>query len=406
MSIRLCFGTFINVLACCTKETVNKTQLTGTIIQTIDPESKYIDSGDLRRNSTLYSELSHLYLCKSDFSPSYSKIKELASKTQRRTIVKQLESTVIPLMDEDKYAQIILTICDIIKKDDTLSRKDGGINIEKFQKHIRKDIEDLLNDTEYILSEFLTDIFCYTVIEIKNTSGRESLNEISETEKEEGKKIGKKRNYNNFFEEYVNNFRDKRNTILVWETKGQMKRHLHHNSENARNNQSSDKIQPTPMLDEFYHSFENYGIEAFIDINPINPFPSFYIQDADNFVGHINTKHKSNDSPDKNEDIYNSIIKFTYTLDKYILFLIEHSINESAFDYGNYPLKYEALSGNDNEFEKKISHYRKQLKTLYQEIFMEVEKEKELCLQIRRTEFREMLYQDTHRRTLHDWKLM
>lgn len=203
---RLCFGTFIDVLMQCRKQTLSKTKLTVAVIGTIDPNNAYDESNKLRG-------LNRLYRCDGDFVSTDSNIKELARKIDRVDLVKRLAEDVIPLIDIDKYELAVLALCDIIKNDSTLHRESDGSNVKKFKCYFGKEIEDLINTTEYILSEFLTDILRYTVIEIDNTVAKEWIKSVSP----DGKA------YDKFFEEYVESFSNKRNSIQVWADNTQKK---------------------------------------------------------------------------------------------------------------------------------------------------------------------------------------
>jgi len=199
MTERLCFGTFINVLAQCRAVRVKKGQLVNAIIKTIDPNSKYTveakggeESAD--KDNARYRALNHLYKCTGDFSPQYSGVVELAPKADRDLVIQRFRENVIPLVDGDKSAQAVSALFAIIKNDATL-KADGGINAKKFQACIgNKAIENFLNDTDYDLADVLASIFLYTVTAVKNIEGKEWLKEIST----------KYKKYEDFFAEYVN----------------------------------------------------------------------------------------------------------------------------------------------------------------------------------------------------------
>lgn len=201
MAERLCFGTFINVLAQCKAARVNKGRFTNTIIQTIDPQSRYVTEStktgkSADKDNSTYRALNHLYKCTGDFSPQYSSVIELALKADREVVTQLFEENVIPLIDEDKSPQAISALFALIKNDTTL-KADGGINVKKFQDCIKnRAIEDFLSGADYDLPEILASIFLYTVTAVKNTEGKDWLKEIST----------KYKNYEVFFAEYINSF--------------------------------------------------------------------------------------------------------------------------------------------------------------------------------------------------------
>lgn len=362
---RLCFGTFIDVLIQCKKHNITKTKLTGTIIKTIDPESLYLNTN----NSSVLRSLNHLYKCTGDFSPSFSEIKNLVDKAQKEEVIQQFEDNIIKFIDSNKYSQLVLTLCDIIKRDCTLNC--NGENAKKFQKYIEKDINDLLVQKEYILSEFLVNIFLYTAIEIPNKDGEEWLRVITKEHK----------HYEDFFKALVNSFKNTQETIHVWETIDQMKQNASHittasqsscpDSTTLNSNikhQTSTRNQSKPnscksILDEFQQSFEEYAIENFINSDPNNSLTADRIGDAHTFATHIFYINQHSDISDKTNFVYQNIISFINILWEYIGFL-----KKTSKDPQNFPENYRPFDGNDNNFMLDVNDYRQKLNSLSAQI--------------------------------------
>lgn len=347
--VRLCFGTFIDVLLQCKRDKINKTELTRTIINTIDPDNQYI-----YKCESVYYALNRLYKCTGDFTKTYSNIIELAPKVNKENVIQQFESDVIHLIDKDKREQAVLALCDLIKKDTTLNLESSGENVRKFQCHISKDIKDFLNASEYNLSKFLAEIFLYTVIEVKNTVGKEWLEKI----------IAEDKGYEKFFESYVNGFKDLKNTIQVCDTVADK------NEKSEALKEDLPYTQPEPMLHVCHQCFEDFPIKTFIDSNPAYPIKPYLFEDAAIVVGRIQKKHEEGDSPDRNSDIYQSIVKFADASLEYIKFLKDSSDNPNILVEG-----YKPLNSNDNKFSEKANCYCQKLKSLYQIINAEIEKE-------------------------------
>lgn len=202
--IRLCFGTFFNVLSQCTIKKCNKTTLLETLLKIIDPKANVIGEK--------YRQYNHIYKCETNFSTLLSDGILSFSDIDKDNVTQEFQKHVIPLIDIDKLTPLVLSICDIIKEDATLSYENNGENIEKFQKYIGKDIENFLNSKEYYLTNFLTDIFLYTVIEIDNRSGLEWIKDIK-----------KDKNYTKYFNNFVDKNNSKKNTITVYITYMQTK---------------------------------------------------------------------------------------------------------------------------------------------------------------------------------------
>lgn len=217
--IRLCFGTFIDILVSCKKENITKKYLVKTIIKIIDSSDTYIGSKD-----NVDSALNHIYKCTGDFLPQDDKISKLTPEELIKHVTQQFADKVVPLIDKDKRTLAILAICDIISKDSTLSYENNGENIEKFESYIGKDINRLLNSHEYIFSEFLAGVFLYTV-EIKNTVGKKWIEKIRKENNND---------YNIFFKNFVNDFMDKKNTIRVFDAVEQLKDYIHNDIGCAR----------------------------------------------------------------------------------------------------------------------------------------------------------------------------
>lgn len=315
MMERLCFGTFIDVLVHCTKARVNKTLLTGAIIHTIDPDSKYMDKSD-----SACRALNHLYKCTGDFTLTYSNIVQLAPTLKREDLVQQFKSNVIELFDTDKREQAILTLCDIIKKDATLNYESGGENVVKFQSYIGKNLKNLLNDNEYILSDFLAGILLYTVSEIKNTVGKEWLKAISEEYPK----------YDEFFENYVNGFKDLKNTIHVWNTAVDRKTEQGTKKETEQI-QESMSTPSDQMLDIFKQAVAEHNIVAYLcNVADYLCDEPFYSGDIFSFINTIQAKILNKFVNNQDEEIFKNITSFNVALKSYCCFLdiIRTSVSE------------------------------------------------------------------------------
>lgn len=309
--VRLCFGTFIDVLLQCKREKINRTEFTRSIVNTIDPDNQYID-----KSTSVYSALNRLYKCTSDFTKTYSDIIELAPKVNKENVVQQFESDVIQLIDKNKREQTILTLCDIIKKDATLNYESGGENVEKFQSYVGKDIKDFLNASEYILSKFLAEIFLYTIIEIKNTVGEEWLKKISAEYKK----------YEKFFESYVNGFKDLKNTIQVWDTVADK------NAKAEAKQNTEKKVKPIDLLSQqmlriFEQEYSDCHIKEFLDSEWHNEINRDLFTWVDRFVETIESNiiqiYSGERLDSKTKTIYDNINRYAKTLCKYKNDLVE-----------------------------------------------------------------------------------
>lgn len=197
--MRLCFGTFAQVLRLCMLETVTDKQLVGTMTRTIDPNCKYIEKGS-------DTAVSRLLSCEGNFPPveisggsgAYKKVGDklstvatLALGVKTEDIIKDFNDSVLKLIDEDKKAIVILALLDIVKKDLTIDEE----NKLKFEKYIGTSKEALLSQDEFVLSSFLAGMFLYTVVAVKNTVGKASVKSLDS--------------------EYLDTFKSKKESIRV-----------------------------------------------------------------------------------------------------------------------------------------------------------------------------------------------
>ncbi len=212
---RLCFGTFIDVLVTGISKRFHKTPFVTAIIQTVDPKTTYVDinNKDKSFNDAGYRSLNHLYKCTGDFSSQYTDVLKMASKADAEMVCQKFEQDIVPCIDLDKYALIVLALCGIIEKDPTLDNRKNGENANKFKQYVGKDVKSLLDNTEFILSEFLSGVFLYTINGAKNNDGKEWLDSITKNYKK----------YDDYFEKYTNSFIEQKNTIKVFPTRGVQK---------------------------------------------------------------------------------------------------------------------------------------------------------------------------------------
>lgn len=148
--MRLCFGTFATVLICCRKN-ISKSALIARIVNTIDSQSRYIGENMTGDGPAINRLLS----CEIDFVLSS---REATKIPKQGIIVNNFETDVIPYIHEDKKANIILTLLDIINKDEFIDFEKKVI----FKKYFRKDKQDWLRKSDIELSKLLVKILLYT----------------------------------------------------------------------------------------------------------------------------------------------------------------------------------------------------------------------------------------------------
>lgn len=178
---KLCFGSFAAVLKHCLLMSVTQTQLCRSLLLSV-ASSGY--------DSTIDNSLvSNLVRCERNVSKDVTTPALTADPVK---VWQHFQANVIPLIDGSKRELIILSIKDILAEDTTIDIKtDLG-------KVCRATKEELLAQTEIDFSRFLTDIFLYTIMTVRNTDGKNTIGEITS--------------------EYVASFESLRGTISVVST--------------------------------------------------------------------------------------------------------------------------------------------------------------------------------------------
>lgn len=133
---------------------------------------------------------------------------------------------------------------------------------------------------------------------------------------------------------------------------------------------------PQKNPDELYHSFEEYGINAFIVYAPTD-CPQYLIEDATRFIGHVNPNLRHWNRDQKNDayersPLYPQIINFTEHLAEYLNFLKEH-----CKDLINFPYSFELKHDIDENFLQEADIHLEKLRNLYSDIKSAIELERD-----------------------------
>lgn len=138
----------------------------------------------------------------------------------------------------------------------------------------------------------------------------------------------------------------------------------------GRKCKSRDMEQPENILDVFQRSFQDFGIQEFLETDPIESVKSFRIEDAGCFVGRIKTNQTVDLRVKCNIEICEKIAMFTETLLEYIEYL-KNNMKEEIKD--KQPKYFFSGTFSEDIFMGKTDSYRQQLQSLYWEINAEVE---------------------------------
>ena len=163
--MRLCFGTFAKVLNCCRQQIhITQTAFISRIAKIVDPKSIYQDYD---------AAISKLLHCERNFSFSD---KENPQRPILDTIIREFETEITPFIDEDKKAKVILTLLGIIQKDSYIDTEKKAT----FQVYLGLDKQQLLQQSEYNISDFLSRLLLYTIYgNIDNCAGKNCINLIT-----------------------------------------------------------------------------------------------------------------------------------------------------------------------------------------------------------------------------------
>lgn len=158
---KLCFGSFATILTICKAQGISQKVLIGTILLTVAPDY------DIRDDDTA---VSNLVRCERNLSPNV--IDEIPT-INPSAIKENFKQTVLPILDDNKRALVVLALKDIIDGDSSI---EPDTTVEKVNGMTKTTIG---NRDSFIFVDFLAGIFLYT-ISIKNRDGAESIREITD----------------------------------------------------------------------------------------------------------------------------------------------------------------------------------------------------------------------------------
>lgn len=159
---KYCYGAFLKVLRLCSPRSTTQKFLCGTMFKAVNP------SYDITEDD---GAVSHLINCSNNVSPNVTD--NIATADVNR-ILGCFEKEIIPKLFPDRHKHIILALTDILLSDNSIDESCpiGVIGLkEKFDYRL---------ETEFVLSEFLTDFFIFSINGISNKSGAEFIGEINE----------------------------------------------------------------------------------------------------------------------------------------------------------------------------------------------------------------------------------
>ncbi|MGH4126306.1 MAG: HamA C-terminal domain-containing protein [Clostridium sp.] len=159
---RLCFGSFLKILVLCKSPSGNQKKICGKMLLSINK---------LYNITTDDTAVSNLVRCERNLSDDITSQVIYADASNVSEYFKQ---HIIPMLDTNKCKQTVLSLLDIINSDTTI---DEATQLGKLCNHTKRDI---LNMKTFVLADFLTNIFIYTIKDVINTEGKTSIAKITE----------------------------------------------------------------------------------------------------------------------------------------------------------------------------------------------------------------------------------
>ena len=166
--MRLCFGTFASILNSC-RWRISQASFISKIINIIDSNSRY--TGEKMAGDG--PAITKLLSCKIDFVLSGG---ETMNMPEQSIVATQLEKQVSPFIDEDMKSKVVIALLDIIRRDKCIDFEKK----ESFQKYLGLEKQQLLQQSEFVFSDFLAKILLYTIGgNVSNRVGSQSVKEIT-----------------------------------------------------------------------------------------------------------------------------------------------------------------------------------------------------------------------------------
>lgn len=339
--MKLCFGIFGKILNLCRKNSITQAPFTTYIVACINPESsiinanfleniqKFIDEPEMTIESMDYDDqaISKLLNCARDLPHTD---KEKSAQTPKEDTLRRFDAKILPYIDEDKKADAMLAMLDIIRNDHSLDTDKK----ETFKMYLGIEKDGLFQKSQLPFTEFMVGILQYTICgNVDNTAGKTYVSAITD--------------------EYMADIVKPYQNEYQWDASSQT------------------LIFPClEMFQIFQGAIIDYKIKDFIEtVDPTNRMSYEYVDSCDSFIKFL----KNNilipfDSKYSCSPTVQNIAKFANTLDKYIVYVghnmcpIEDRPNTMIPIYGE-------DSPNAIVFEKKTKNYREQLIAIYGEIY-------------------------------------
>lgn len=328
--MRLCFGTFVTVLNHC-RQNVLQAEFIARIARIVDPyNSCIVNKFEQAKIVADGPATTNLIKCKKPFAFSD---REDASEPKLDVVIKSFKTEVAPFIDEDKKAKVILVLLDIIQKDKCIDFDKK----ENFKKYFGVYKQHLLQQSEFVFSDFLGRILLYSTRgNVDNTVGQSCVNSITS--------------------DYIDAIAEPYAYEYQWDTTLQ-----------------TLALSFVTIFNIFNQAILDYQIDTFVEcIDPTNMMESEWLEKCENFLKHTESNIWIPFGPstvEKKGLVLQKVQQFAQTLVEYTGYL---PLNMRPLDVNSVD-RFVPLFRDENVkwalgFEKDTRNYRQQLISIYQEI--------------------------------------
>lgn len=327
--MKLCFGVFATILKHCSKK-LNQERLVASLAKCVDTYSGYINENvRCLSGATIEgdkSAISKLVNCKKNFVFSES---EVAQVLDLDRIVKNLNTHIIPFIEDKGKIKFLLALIRVIQFDDSINVEEK----EVFKNAFGVSKEQFLEHDEYVFSDIVAKTLLYTVnSDIENIKGADCIKTITKE----------------FVEREING------SIYEYEW---------------NSDKSSLKLFRYKILKIFDDTIRRYNINEFVEsVDPTSSIDlSDWIENGDGFIK--DTKNQIWDRYDKRNPIVKEIQKFAKVLDDYLNYLSSSMRPEYDNMSVSVPLYRDEDVKWSMNFEKTVKNFRLEAISVYNKIF-------------------------------------
>ena len=150
--MKLTFSTFGTALSHCTS--LLDKELVSVLSKIVHPLSRYADEKEAA-HKVLKGKINYVW---------YNDEGDVA----KSKVIDEIEAKLVPNIQVDMREKLVLTLCDIIHKDETIDTD----HIKSFEELLGKNKSAILRQHDYILSEFLAGLYLFSIKIVASKNGK------------------------------------------------------------------------------------------------------------------------------------------------------------------------------------------------------------------------------------------